>query len=244
MSLYQYFMLQISGEPQIWAFLLFSFYFLVRCLKYAPDNSELVYRVTWHRCQRQGLIVEWRNLLQAKNSTGHKWYSNSGPCRYHGHCFKRVKPLRHCTTQTLFKATVSLCCILNLRVCICITQTLVKCTLNLLKQLQICQLLNSTTGQYQLLVVLLKMLSQSQINPLHLRLMKPRIDSDHVSRLFNSFQIKLEIFVEYYMLTKKQSKNLIKNLIKVNLNQIKLLIFKLGYNSITDQYALLLYPLD
>ena len=39
-------------------------------------------------------------LLHAKNCTGHWWDSNPGPCRQHGHCCKRAKPLRHLALYT------------------------------------------------------------------------------------------------------------------------------------------------
>ena len=41
------------------------------------------------------LIVEWETLLQAKNSTGHRWDSNPCSCRQHSHCCKLVTPLCH-----------------------------------------------------------------------------------------------------------------------------------------------------
>ena len=40
-------------------------------------------------------ILSGETLLQAKNSTGRNRDSNQGPCRQHGHCCKRTKPLRH-----------------------------------------------------------------------------------------------------------------------------------------------------
>ena len=40
-------------------------------------------------------LLSRETLLQAKNFSGHRWGSNSGPCRQHGYCCKRSKPLHH-----------------------------------------------------------------------------------------------------------------------------------------------------
>ena len=42
---------------------------------------ELVTWGTWHRPWSWDLIGDWRNLITDKNSTGHRWDSNPGPCR-------------------------------------------------------------------------------------------------------------------------------------------------------------------
>ena len=57
---------------------------------------KLDYQGTWYRSQRQGSIfLSGETFLQEKSSTGHRWDSNSGPFRQHGHCCQRAKPLRH-----------------------------------------------------------------------------------------------------------------------------------------------------
>ena len=40
-------------------------------------------------------LLSGETLLQAKNSSGHRWGSNLGPCRQHDHCCKGAEPLRH-----------------------------------------------------------------------------------------------------------------------------------------------------
>ena len=73
--LYNFNFLLNSFAPQQYFFVV-----VVACLTCTADSIELVIWGTWHRCQRWGSIVEWRTLLQAKNSTGCRWDSSPGPC--------------------------------------------------------------------------------------------------------------------------------------------------------------------
>ena len=44
----------------------FFVFFVVACFTCTPDSIQLVNWGTWHRCQRWGSIVEWRNLVTSE----------------------------------------------------------------------------------------------------------------------------------------------------------------------------------
>ena len=50
--------------------------------------TESMFFVLYHIAQMSALVFDWgsgETLLQEKNSTGHRWDSNPGPCGFHGY---------------------------------------------------------------------------------------------------------------------------------------------------------------
>ena len=70
-------------------------FFFVACLTCTPDSIELVIGAHGTDVSVGVRLLSGETLLQVKNSTGRRWNSPPGPCRQHGHCCKRAKPLNH-----------------------------------------------------------------------------------------------------------------------------------------------------